>query len=70
MSSPAVLDRPQTEEGEKTAWIELDEQVVVYSSQEAMRHGPRFYTARQAKAIDEAVATRTPLPDAPLPLDD
>lgn len=70
MSSPAVIDRPHTEEEEKTAWIELDERPVLYASQEAMRHGPRSYTARQLRVIREAVAARKPLPDTPLTLDD
>jgi len=69
MSSPAVLDRPQTEGEKNAAWIELDEPVI-YASQEAMREAPRYYTARQSRFIDEAVAARQPLPYAPLPLDD
>ncbi len=71
MSSPAVLERPlHIADDEKTAWVELDEWPVLYGSQKAMRHGPRYYTARQVRVIDEAVAARTPLSEAPLPLDD
>ena len=68
MSSPAVLDRPRLEQ--ESAWIELDERPVLFASQEAMREGPRSYTPRQARFIENAVAARKPLPYAPLPLDD
>jgi hypothetical protein len=45
-------------------------QRTLYSSQEAMRFGPRAYTRQQGAAIQAAASARAELPEQPFPLDD
>lgn len=49
--------------------VTSDEGRVVYSSQDDMRFGARYYDENQVAIIHAAVAERQDLPAPPLPLD-
>jgi len=51
-------------------FTEMDPDVIAFDSQEAMRFGPRSYTAGQANVIQLAMRQRKPLPVEPLPFDE
>lgn len=53
-----------------SGFTEMDIPVVPFETQEALRFGPRAYTAEQADVIHLAVRQRKPLATDPLPFDE
>lgn len=66
--APAPAWQFRSESARGIRGMTSDEGLVAYSSQDAMRFGPRYYDENQVAIIHAAVAERQDLPASPLPL--